>query len=140
MPNMLRFMRLAAGALVPALVVPFVAASAPSAQRPQDPDRIMDRVWVRTRPAEPAGSFRVFLANGTAMTGSCTETYRLDRWRMNSATRLTITEDGTAIPADVAFAGRELRLRLHLVRGGVREERYRPAAVPFLCPEGPRGR
>lgn len=137
---MLHFMRLAAGALVPALAVLLVAASAPSAQRAQDPDRIMDRVWMRTRPAEPAGSFRVFLANGSVMTGSCTETYRLDRWRMNSPTRLTITEDGTAIPADVAFAGRELRLRLRLVRGGVREERYRPAAVPFLCPVGPRGR
>ncbi len=134
---MLRFMRFAAGALVPALAVPLVAASVPSDQRaqpPQDLDRIMERVWMRTRPATPTGSFRVFLANGTVMTGSCTETYRLDRWRRDSPTRLTITEDNTAIPTDVALAGRELRLRLHLVRGGVREERYRPAPVPFLCP------
>jgi hypothetical protein len=95
--------------------------------------RLTGTVWMRTAPAEPAGTFRVFLANGTAMAGSCTETYRLDRWRMSSASRLTVTEDGVAIPADVSFSGTEMRLRLRL-RDGTREERFRPARVPYLCP------
>lgn len=39
------------------------------------------------------GTFRIFLPNGTHVTGSCGETYRLDRWRSVSPTRLIVTED-----------------------------------------------
>ena len=131
--------RLLALALVPALAVPLAAGfrDAPEASgAAQRTGRLTDRVWIRVRPAEPAGSFRVFLPNGSVLTGSCRETYRVDPWRMISASRLTITEGTEAIPADVAFQGSELRLRLRLARGATREERYRPARVPYQCPEG----
>ncbi|HEX8361499.1 MAG TPA: hypothetical protein VF613_15400 [Longimicrobium sp.] len=116
----------------------FAAAALVGITRAADADaqarsRLTGVVWMRTTPAEPAGTFRIFLAGGTVMTGSCTETYRIDRWRSNSASRVTITEDGIAIPADLSFNGAELRMRLRL-RDGVREERFRPARVPYLCP------
>ena len=112
-----------------------VAAAERTDARAQSRGRLAGTVWMRTSPATPAGSFRIFLGEGTAVTGSCTETYRLDRWRMASASRLTLSEDGVTIPVQVAFTGGELRLRLRLRDGGTREERFRPARVPYLCPQ-----
>ncbi|HEX8271493.1 MAG TPA: hypothetical protein VF615_02505 [Longimicrobiaceae bacterium] len=135
MTNTRRFLALA---LVPALAVPLAAGlgAGGGEAAEQQTGRLTGRVWMRVQPAEPAGSFRVFLPNGSVLTGSCRETYRVDPWRMSSASRLTITEGTEAIPADVSFRGEELRLRIRLVRGGTLEERYRPARVPYLCPEG----
>lgn len=109
------------------------SGSGPAQARP----RVTGTVWMRTAPAEPAGTFRIFLADGTHVTGSCRETYRLDRWRTVSPGRLAVDEDGVEIPVDVSFAGPELRLRLQLGRD-VRQERFRPARAPFLCREGRR--
>ncbi|MBD0321601.1 MAG: hypothetical protein ICV87_14790 [Gemmatimonadetes bacterium] len=126
MPSIRRYL---AAPLVAALAIPLMSGAGPS----QNTARLTASVWIRDTPAEPVGSFRVFLANGTTLSGSCTETYRIDRWRMDAPNRITIVEDGRAIVSEVTFAGQELRMRLRLT-GGVREERYRAARVPYLCP------
>ena len=123
------FKRYFAAPLVAALAIPLMSAAEPA----QGSGRLTENVWIRNTPAEPVGTFRVFLANGSMLTGSCTETHRIDRWRMNAPNRITITEEGRPIVSEVAFVGQELRMRLRLT-GGVREERYRPARVPYLCP------
>lgn len=127
---MANWMKMGVAALAVALAAPRHAAA-------QTGPRLAGTVWMQTSPAAPAGTFRIFLADGTHVTGSCSETYRLDRWSRQTARRVTVNENGTAIPMDVTFSGTELRLRL-LLKGGAREERFRPARVPFLCPEGRR--
>jgi hypothetical protein len=97
-----------------------------------------DKVWMSTSSPDLPGVTRIFLSEGTVMMDSCWETYRLATWRMTSATGMVLVEDGQEIRADLLAAGEEeLVLRLHLV-DGTREERYRPASVPFLCPDMPR--
>lgn len=116
--------------LIAALAIPLTSGAGPAPA--QSTGRLTANVWIRTAPAEPAGSFRVFLANGTTLSGSCTETYRIDRWRSNAPNRITIVENGQPIVSEITFSGPELRMRLRLT-GGVREERYRAARVPYLC-------
>ena len=93
------------------------------------------RTWAATDRAAPPGTLRIFLADGTLLMDSCGETYRLATWRAVGRGRIEWTEDGARIAADVSQprAG-ELRLRLHL-GGEVKEERYRLATVPFVCPD-----
>jgi hypothetical protein len=81
------------------------------------------------------GTLRIFLADGTLLMDSCGETYRLAKWRTVGRGRIAWTEDGERIQAEVSQprAG-ELRLRLRL-RTEVKDERYRLAAVPFVCPD-----
>jgi hypothetical protein len=81
------------------------------------------------------GVMRIFLADGTLVMDSCWETYRLARWRMPTASELVWEEDGQEIRAEVESRGEELVLRLHLVDGTIKEERYRPASVPYVCPD-----
>lgn len=93
------------------------------------------KLWVSTDPGAALGTIRLFLADGTLVMDSCVETYRLARWESVDARRIAWLEDAARIEADVddSTAG-ELRLRLHLVQQ-TREEHYRLAAVPFLCPD-----
>jgi len=93
------------------------------------------KLWVATDPSAPLGTIRIFLADGTLVMDSCFETYRLARWESVDARRIAWQEDTARIEADVddSTAG-ELRLRLRLVQE-IREEHYRIAAVPFLCPD-----
>ncbi|HYG62309.1 MAG TPA: hypothetical protein VEL74_06990 [Thermoanaerobaculia bacterium] len=93
------------------------------------------KVWVSTTSPDLPGVMRIFLADGTLVMDSCWETYRLARWRMASDHELVWEEDSQEIRADVESSGEELALRLHLVDGTTREERYRPASVPFVCPD-----
>ncbi len=69
---------------------------------------------------------------------SCWETHRLSRWQMESDSTLVWQEDASEIRAEiVALSVDELVLRLELA-SGKEEQRYRPAPVPYLCPDMPR--
>lgn len=98
---------------------------------------LTDRVWVRADATDLPGRMRVFLSDGTLLMDSCWEAYRLAEWRRTADT-IAWSEDGREIRAllleesDTALA-----IRLQLV-DGPHEERYRPAEVPFVCPDIPR--
>jgi hypothetical protein len=113
---MAKLRRLSAAAIVACMVLLAVApaASVPAGGPPQVRARVVGTVWMRTAPAAPPGTFRIFLSDGTHVTGSCSETYRLDRWRAVSPGRLTVTEDGVAIPLDVSFAAPRFGLQASL--------------------------
>ncbi len=99
-----------------------------------------DRVWVRTAETGelPPGSMQVFLSDGTLITDSCWETYRLSRWEQVSDATIRWEEDGVPIEADIVSAtDAELVLSLKLV-GGAEEQRFVPADVPYVCPDMPR--
>src|SRR5687768_3223889 len=66
---------------------------------------------------------------------SCAETYRLARWESVAGDRIRWEEDGARIEAAIAQTTPDaLRLQLFL-RNEVREENYRPASVPYVCPD-----
>src|SRR5829696_5399194 len=101
-------------------------AAASQAAPPAGPS-FTGKVWVSTSSPDLPGVMRIFLTDGTLVMDSCWETYRLAKWRMASATELVWEEDGQEIRADIVESGdQELVLRLHLVGGSTREERYRP--------------
>jgi len=96
------------------------------------------KAWVGQDAQDPPGTLRIFLPDGTLVMDSCFETYRLAEWRMVPGGRLVIVEEGVEIPAEILSAsGAELKLRLTL-RDGTKEETYRPAPVPYVCPDMPR--
>ncbi len=115
--------------------------------RPEDPVRgvneaqprpLVGRVWLSVDPGAPLGTIRIFLADGTLVMDSCFETYRLARWEVVDARRIAWQEDTARIEAEVdeSTAG-QLGLRLQL-RQETKDERYRLADVPFVCPDLPR--
>ena len=78
---------------------------------------------------------RIFLPDGTLVMTSCVETYRLARWQRIDPGRIEWQEDGARIEAEVTQpAANELDLRLHLARD-LKDEHYRLAHVPFVCPD-----
>ena len=93
------------------------------------------KTWVSVDPAAPLGTIRIFLPDGTLVMDSCFETYRLARWEAIDDRRVAWQEDTARIEAEVdeTTAG-ELRLRLQLTQE-IKEERYRAATVPFVCPD-----
>ena len=94
-----------------------------------------DRAWVRADPTDMPGQMRIFLSDGTLVMDSCWEVYRLARWRQAGGDTLAWSEDGQEIRAVLMEQGEaSLRLRLLLV-DGTRDESYRPADVPYVCPE-----
>ena len=69
---------------------------------------------------------------------SCGETYRLARWQWIDERRLEWTEDTARIEAEVTrLTDDRLDLRLHL-KDQLKDETYRLAQVPLVCPDGPR--
>jgi hypothetical protein len=99
---------------------------------------LVGTVWTATDATAPPGALRIFLPDGTLVMDSCFETYRLAAWRVIGDRRIEWREDGATIPAEVASLTPEaLHLRLHLV-AEVRDEHYRRAATPFICPDMPR--
>lgn len=100
------------------------------------PPAFVDRLWVRVAGDLP-GTLRLFLADGTLVMDSCWETYRLTRWEAVSSTSIRWTEDAATIDATVTVADGALALTLALP-DGPREERYVPAAIPYVCPDMPR--
>ena len=69
---------------------------------------------------------------------SCTETYRIAKWRAIDERRIEWTEDSGASRRRITeLTSDRLRLRLQL-KGEVIEHGYRPAQVPTVCPDMPR--
>ncbi len=96
-----------------------------------------NRVWVKTDSGDLPGVIRVFLSDGTLIQDSCWETHRLSPWHMTSDTAITWSEDGQDISGEiVSVSATDLVLRLNLI-GGVVEERYTAAQVPYVCPDMP---
>jgi hypothetical protein len=107
------------------------------AQRPLE---IVGKAWLSTDPSAAPGTIRIFLADGTLVMDSCFETYRLARWKAIDDRRIAWTEDSASIEAQVSrVTGEQLQLRVQLA-GEVKEETYRLAPVPTVCPDMPRGR
>ena len=93
------------------------------------------KIWIATDPSAAPGTFRIFLPDGTLVMDSCVETYRLARWRAIDDRRIEWQEDTARIDAEVTqVSPDDLQLRLHLV-SEVKEENYRLAHVPFVCPD-----
>ena len=97
---------------------------------------LLDKVWVRsdTDPNLP-GSMQIFLGDGTLVTDSCWETYRLSKWQQVSDSAISWDEDGMTINADIAsVSATELVLNLKL-GSDVQEQRFVTADVPYVCPD-----
>jgi len=101
---------------------------------------LTNKVWVKAGDdAALPGVIKVFLSDGTLVQDSCCETHRLSPWQMTDAKSLTWNEDGMDIKADiVTLTADELVLSLKL-KGGDVEEHYKPAPVPSVCPDMPKG-
>ena len=96
-----------------------------------------DRVWLRADPGSAPGAMQSFLSDGTLISDSCFETYRLSSWRLDGD-QLAWSEDGVEIRARVVSVDSDaLTLRL-MLRGGEEEQRFTAAAVPYVCPDMPR--
>lgn len=104
-----------------------------------DDNPLLDRVWVRQDDASGLpGSMHIFLSDGTLVSDSCWETYRLSKWQQVSETEIAWEEDGMAISADIAsLTPEELVLTLKLV-GGDEEQHFAPAEIPYTCPDMPK--
>lgn len=93
------------------------------------------KIWISTDPSTAPGTLRIFLPDGTLLMDSCGETYRLARWQAIDERRIEWHEDTARIEAEVTQVGSDaLQLRLHLV-SELKEENFRLASVPFVCPD-----
>jgi hypothetical protein len=113
---------------------PSVDQEARSALREAHPP-FVGKAWMSTDPSAALGTMRIFLADGTLVMDSCGETYRIARWRAIDDRRIEWQEDNARIEAAVTQPSSEqLQLRMQLV-SELREENYRLASVPFVCPD-----
>ncbi|SMQ68761.1 hypothetical protein SAMN06295905_1653 [Devosia lucknowensis] len=100
---------------------------------------LLNRIWVKQgSDTDMPGVMHIFLSDGTLVSDSCWETYRLSKWEQLSDTEISWDEDGMTISADImSVTADELVLNLKLV-GGAEEQRFAPAEVPYVCPDLPR--
>lgn len=97
---------------------------------------LLNKVWVRTDddPSRP-GPMQIFLGDGTLVSDSCWETYRLSKWQQVSDTAISWDEDGMTINADISsLTDTELVLSLKL-GSEVQEQHFALASVPYVCPD-----
>lgn len=97
---------------------------------------LLNKVWVRAD-ADPSlpGPMQIFLGDGTLVSDSCWETYRLSKWQQVSDSAISWDEDGMTINADIAsLSDTELVLNLKL-GSEVQEQRFTAAEVPYVCPD-----
>lgn len=97
---------------------------------------LLNKVWVRAdADASLPGPMQIFLGDGTLVSDSCWETYRLSSWQQVSDTAISWDEDGMTINADIAsLSDTELVLNLKL-GSEVQEQRFVSATVPYVCPD-----
>jgi hypothetical protein len=108
-------------------------AQEPSSEPSANP--LLNKVWTRAGDESLPGPMQIFLSDGTLVTDSCWETYRLSRWEQVSETSISWEEDGMTISADIAqLTETELVLNLHL-GSEVQEQRFTVASVPYVCPD-----
>jgi len=99
---------------------------------------LLNKVWVHQGDAASPGTMQIFLADGTLVSDSCWETYRLSKWQQVSETSISWEEDGMTINADIAsLTEDELVLSLKL-GSDILEQRFTPAVVPTVCPDMPK--
>ena len=124
-------------ATVPALSQEAEPAAEEGEASPDNP--LLNRVWVKDGDASALpGVMHIFLADGTMVSDSCWETYRLSNWSQVSETAISWDEDGMTINADIhSLTPTELVLNLKLV-GGDEEQRFVPATAPYVCPDMPK--
>lgn len=115
------------------------AAEEPAIEDEGDNDNpLLNKVWVLQGDAASPGTMQIFLPDGTLVSDSCWETYRLSKWQQVSETAISWEEDGMTINADISsLTADELVLSLKL-GGDVVEQRFAPAVVPTVCPDMPR--
>jgi hypothetical protein len=115
---------------------PRAAAVAPPAAAAAKAD-FADRIWLRSDPGSAPGAIQIFLGDGSLLTDSCFETYRLSQWRRDGERELVWSEDGIEIRASiVSVDAAELVLRVEA--GGGEDQHFRAATVPYVCPDMPR--
>lgn len=99
---------------------------------------LVNKVWVLQSEDASPGAMQIFLPDGTLVSDSCWETYRLSKWQQVSETAISWEEDGVTINADISsLTADELVLSLKL-GNDVQEQRFVPATVPTVCPDMPR--
>ncbi len=129
----------AATTCLPAYAQDETPASSEASDDADGSEDLTNRVWVKAGDdASLPGVIKIFLSDGTLVQDSCWETHRLSAWQMDGDAAVTWNEDGMDIKADiVTVSADELVLSLKLIGGDV-EERYTPAAVPYVCPDIPK--
>ncbi|MCD7060074.1 hypothetical protein [Pelagibacterium xiamenense] len=99
---------------------------------------LTEKVWVRTDRPDMPGTMQLFLSDGTLISDSCWETYRLSTWRMLDEDHIVWHEDTAEIAATiVSLDEAQLTLELDLAEGP-RIRQFEVAPVPFVCPDMPR--
>jgi hypothetical protein len=97
---------------------------------------LLNKVWIRsgTDDALP-GPMQIFLGDGTLVSDSCWETYRLSKWQQLSENAISWEEDGMTINANIAsVTDSELVLNLEL-GAELLEQRFTVAVAPYVCPD-----
>jgi hypothetical protein len=121
--------------------LPAMAQDAEATEDAADEDRasdnpLLNKVWVRAdTDASLPGPMQIFLGDGTLVSDSCWETYRLSKWQQVSDSAISWDEDGMTINADIASVT-ESELVLNLKLGSdVQEQRFVTATAPYICPD-----
>jgi hypothetical protein len=126
--------------VVMAIGLGLTGCTAPAATNPAAiaTPTLAGKLWLSTDPGAAPGTLLAFLPNGTLLMDSCGETYRLARWQSIDDRHLAWQEDTAQIEAEITgLSDDRLQLRLHLVNE-FKDQSYRLATVPFVCPDGPR--
>lgn len=97
---------------------------------------LLNKVWIRAdADAALPGPMQIFLGDGTLVSDSCWETYRLSKWQQVSDSAISWDEDGMTINADItSLSATELVLNLKL-GSEIREQRFVTVDVPYVCPD-----
>lgn len=118
------------------------AASSPKAEPARSLSQLFSRIWkVESAPSKPAlGSLYIFMANGTLLETSCTETYRIARWSIDKQSPMTVrvVEDGRlAFTASIKkLDDSTLRIQKRLAHGNETQNVTMKAVErEFVCPD-----
>ncbi len=123
-------------ATLPASAQDTEAAEDATDEAGENENPLLNKVWIRAdADAAQPGPMQIFLGDGTLVSDSCWETYRLSKWQQVSDSAISWDEDGMTINADIAsVSATELVLNLKL-GSDVQEQRYTTATVPYVCPD-----
>ncbi|HEV7291818.1 MAG TPA: hypothetical protein VGN79_05805 [Devosia sp.] len=99
---------------------------------------LLNKVWVRAEASDSLpGTMQIFLEDGTLVSDSCWETYRLSKWQQVSDGAISWEEDGMIINAEIAsISDTEMVLNLQL-GSEIQEQRFVTATAPYVCPDIP---
>jgi hypothetical protein len=134
-----------------AIVMLLALASSAHAQAPSSSaktksakslSQLFTRIWrVKSAPSKPAlGSLYIFMANGTLLETSCTETYRIATWTIDQRSPMTlrVVEDGrSAFTAAIKkLTDSTLRIQKRLAHGNETQDvMLKAVKKEFVCPD-----